>query len=93
MNSVVLSAKLRAEARRGRRRLIQFSESGNRIGESNPKAVLTDHEVGLLLDLREQGYTYRWLSEKFEIPMVSVKSICSGRTRGIAAVRVTVEVL
>lgn len=92
MNSVVLSAKLRAEARRGRR-LLQFSENGRRIGETHHKAILTDHEVSLLLDLREEGNTYAWLAEKFEISKMTVRSICRGRTRGIAAVRVMVEVL
>lgn len=91
MNSVVLSAKLRQQARIGRRKLLKFSENGRRIGESNPKAVLTDHEVELMLNLREEGYSYPWLSDKFEIPVMTVRSICRGRTRGIAAVRVVVE--
>lgn len=92
MNSVVLSAKLRAEARQGRRRLLQFGESGRRIGETHHKAVLTDHEVGLLLELREEGKTYGWLAEKFEISKMTVRSICRGRTRGMAPVRVVLEV-
>ena len=31
--------------------LVKINEQGRRIGESHPRAVLTDHEVGLLLDL------------------------------------------
>ncbi|MGJ7508694.1 hypothetical protein [Variovorax sp. GT1P44] len=92
MNSVVLSAKLRVEARLGRRRLLQFGESGRRIGETHHKAVLTDHEVSLLLELREEGKTYGWLAEKFEISKMTVRSICRGRTRGMAPVRVVLEV-
>lgn len=91
MNSIVLSGKLRAQARIGRRRLIQFNDQGRRIGETHHKAVLSDHEVQLLLELREEGKSLRWLSDKFEIPKVTVKSICSGRTRGIAAARVVPE--
>ncbi len=94
MTFVILPPKLRAEARRGRRR-IMYAESGNRIGESHPKAVLTDHEVELLLELREENpavHTYAWLAEKFEVSTMTVRSICRGRTRGIAAVRVVVEV-
>lgn len=90
MNSVVLSAKVRAEARLGRRRLLQFSDEGRRIGETHHKAVLSDHEVQLLLELREEGKTYSWLAMKFEISKMTVRSICRGRTRGIAAARVVI---
>jgi hypothetical protein len=85
--AIVLSAKQRAEARLGRRRLLKFNDLGRRIGETHHKAVLTDHEVELLLQLREEGMTYTWLAEKFEIPKMTVRSICRGRTRGMAATR------
>jgi len=91
MNTVVLSGKLRQQARMGRRRLLHFSEAGRRIGETHHKAVLTDHEVAILLQLREEGKTYAWLAEKFEIAAVSVKSICSGRTRGAAVAKTKLE--
>lgn len=92
MISVVLSAQVRAEARRGRRRLLKFNEGGRRIGETHHKAVLTDHEVDLLLELREEGKTYGWLAEKFEVSKMTVRSICRGRTRGGAVHRTVVEV-
>ena len=81
MNSVVLSAKLRQQARIGRRKLLKFDERGNRIGESNPAAVLSDHDVDLMLELRREGYTYPWLAEKFEVSRETVRSICTGRRR------------
>ena len=87
--TVILSPKLRAEARIARRKF--YAQSGNLIGQSHHKAVLTDHEVDLMLELRDEGKTYGWLSEKFEIPVVSVKSICSGRTRGVPVARVVLE--
>lgn len=31
--------------------LVKTNERGRRIGESHPRAVLTDHDVALLLDL------------------------------------------
>ena len=93
MNSVVLSAKLRNEARQGRRRLLQFSEYGKRIGETHHKAKLPDHEVELMVQLYDEGCGYQWLAEKFETPYRTVISICNGRTRGIAAVRVRLEVV
>lgn len=100
MISVVLSAQVRAEARRGRRRLLKFDERGYRIGESNPAAKLTDRDVELMLELRaeidEKGkpkYSYRWLAEKFECSRETVKSICIFRRRSITASRVAVEVV
>lgn len=37
------------------RRLVKINERGRRIGESHPRAVLTDHEVNeLLMPLLEQ---------------------------------------
>lgn len=85
---VILTPKLRAEARIARRKFLKFSEDGRRIGEAHHKAVLTDHEVDLLLELREEGKSCAWLAEKFEIPVSSVKSICSGRTRSVSIARV-----
>ena len=85
----LLAPELRAAARLGRRRLL-YAESGNLIGEAHHKAVLTDREVDVMCELRAEGWTYRMLSEKFEIPVVSVKSICSGRTRSVAIARVVI---
>lgn len=87
-----IPTKLRAEARIARRRFM-YGESGKLVGESHHKADLTDHEVDLMLELREEGKTYAWLAEKFEVPYMTVRSICRGRTRGIAPVRVVMEAL
>lgn len=85
--SPLIGPELRTAARLGRRRLL-YAESGKLIGESHPKAILTDHEVDLLFELREEGRTYAWLAEKFEIPIHTVRSICRGRTRSRTIVRV-----
>lgn len=87
MKELILTPHLRAEARIARRRFL-YGESGKLVGESNPKAVLTDHEVNLMLELREEGKTYPWLAEKFEVPEMTVRSICRGRTRGVPVARV-----
>lgn len=57
------------------------NERGMRIGESHPGAVLTDHEVDLLLELRDEGYSYSWLAEKFEVSKGTVAKICTGQRR------------
>ncbi len=62
-------------------KLIAVSETGRPLGENHPKAVLTDNEVEQLLMLRQQGYTYQWLVDKFDVCKSTVASICRGRTR------------
>lgn len=70
------------------KRVVQLNERGNRIGESNPNAVLTDHEVSLMLQLREEGYSYGWLATKFECSKSAVQSICNGSRRAQVPARV-----
>lgn len=55
--------------------------SGSRIGESHPRAVLTDHEVDLLLELRAERKSYGWLAVTFEISKSQVARICTGKSR------------
>lgn len=86
----IIPPALRAEARIARRKFM-YGESGKRVGESHHKAVLTDHEVDLMLELREEQKTYSWLAEKFEIPVMTVRSICRGRTRGVPVAKVVKE--
>lgn len=70
------------------KRVVYLNERGNRIGESNPNAVLTDHEVDLMLQLRDEGKSYSWLAEKFEVPRPTVQAICNGSRRNQVPVRV-----
>lgn len=79
-------------------RVVKLNENGRRIGESNPRAELTDHEVALLLELRaevkEDGtpkHSYGWLADKFEIPKSTVQDICNGRRRAQDVAKVKVE--
>jgi hypothetical protein len=68
-------------------RKVGVTEKGLRVGEYHPKAKLTDHEVDLLLKLRDAGLKYSELMEKFEIPKATVKNICTGRCRCQRAVK------
>jgi hypothetical protein len=62
-------------------RLLAVNSGGYVIGEQHPRAVLTDHEVQLVFELREQGYSQRWLAAKFEVGRSTIRDILSGRTR------------
>lgn len=68
-------------------RMVAVNDKGLRIGETHPRAVLDDHEVDLLLELRAQGYSYRWLGLKFEVHYTHARRICLGLKRGQIADR------
>lgn len=79
------------------RRILYLNTRGNRVGESNPMADLTDHEVDLLLQLREEKhpdgrhvFSLQQLADKFEVAKSTVSDICSGRRRGQAPAKVKV---
>lgn len=62
-------------------RIVYLNERGNRIGESNPRAQLSNHDVELLLQLREEGFSYSWLAQKFECSKSAVQWYCNGGRR------------
>lgn len=68
--------------------VVQLNERGNRIGQSNPMAEVSDHDVDLCVQLRAEGYSLSWLAGKFEVAKSTVQDWCSGRRRGQAPVRV-----
>lgn len=68
-------------------KLISLNQAGRRIGQEHPRAKLTDDEVAVLLDLRDEGYSYAWLAEKFDVSKSCARWICTGRNRNQSAVR------
>lgn len=72
------------------KKMIAVNECGYRIGEDHHNAKLTNHEIDLLLELREDGWSYRRLADKFEIGKSTVRDICKGicRSQTLAEVRV-----
>lgn len=79
-------------------RIVFLNERGNRVGESNPRAVLSDHDIDVLLELRAEvdadgrpTHTYLWLAQKFECSKSAVQWYCNGGRRGQAPARVKKE--
>lgn len=64
-----------------------MNERGRVVGESHHRAVLTDHEVTLMLELRDQGFSYEWLAVKFEVSKSCVQKICTGLRRSQSPAR------
>jgi len=47
--------------------LVQIGEYGKRIGETHGMAKLSDHEIDLVRQLKEQGMPAGEIAEKFEV--------------------------
>lgn len=73
--------------KRAKNRMLTVNERGQLIGESHPGAVLTNHEVDLLLELRADGYSMGWLAKKFEVSKSCVAKIVWGQRRGQVVTR------
>lgn len=68
-------------------RIVGVNDRGLRVGDSHHNARLTDGEVDLLLALRDEGWSYRQLAEKFDISKSSAHKICQGHRRCQTPVR------
>ena len=68
-------------------KLVALNDRGSRIGQEHPGAKLTDAEVAVLLELRDDGYSYAWLAEKFGVSKSCARWICTGRNRNQTAAR------
>lgn len=71
---------------RAKKRMFAVNDRGLRIGQDHPRAVLADDEVGLLLELRDEGLSYGALAKKFEVSKSCVAKICRGEHRAQVAV-------
>lgn len=70
---------------------VEYSEEGRVVGDSHPKAVLTNEEVELIRDLREgygMGYdTLAWIFRGKGVSRHGIKKICLYERRNVVAVR------
>jgi IS30 family transposase len=62
-------------------KLIGLSEQGSRVGETHPRAKLTDHDVDLIRELHEAGLSYRVIAIKFSVAKSTVRDIVKCRRR------------
>ena len=84
-----LLAALRVdEARWFGKRKVLLNERGNRIGESNPMAECTDHDVELAHELRADGFSLQWIADKLGVHKATVQGWINGRRRGQLPTRV-----
>ena len=62
-------------------RIVKYNESGRRIGESHPKAKMTDEEVDICFDLHEKGFGTRLIHRITGFPRSTICDVLSCRTR------------
>ena len=60
---------------------VAVNEAGLRIGEDHPKARYTDHEIGQVLRLRDDGLGYKRIAKVMDMPKGTVRNICKGFCR------------
>lgn len=78
-------------------RRVAIADNGRRVGESHPKAKLTDHDVDLIRELAtqrddhgrvtKQGLSYTILARKFEVGKSVIQKIVECSRRAVPAVR------
>ena len=69
-------------------RVVKVNDHGLRIGDDHPRAKLTDHEVDLLLELRDSDpeyWSYARLADVFYISKSQAGNICRGKQRNQTA--------
>ena len=62
-------------------KLVGINERGYRVGEDNQSAVLSNHEVDLVFELREDGMTYAQIALKMECSITLIAKIIRGELR------------
>lgn len=66
-------------------KVLVSNSHGDRVGQYNLKAVLTDVEVELVRQLHEDGMPYSKIAEKFGVSKSCVQHICTFRRRNTYA--------
>ncbi len=67
---------------------VKLNEAGRPIGESHPRAKLTDAEVDLVIGLIEDGLSLAHVALKFGVSKSCIQHIASGRNRSQTTARV-----
>jgi transcriptional regulator len=62
-------------------RVVGINELGLRVGEDHQRATLTDHDVELMRQLREEGLGYKRLAKMFDTSVRNVRDIVNYKRR------------
>lgn len=67
-------------------RVVGVNDQGRRVGQSHPRAEVTDRQVQLALELKAEGWSYRRVAEALEVSKACVAGWVKGRRRACVAV-------
>ncbi len=70
-----------------KKRMVALNDRGCRIGETHPRAKLSDEDVELVFALRDEGLTLALIAQKFDVTKGAIWKILTGRRRGQVATR------
>jgi len=70
-----------------KKRMVAVNERGHVVGQDHPRAVLTNHDVDLVFELREQGLSIGNIAKAMEVSKGCIAHILAGRTRGHVVAR------
>ncbi len=62
-------------------KLRAVNERGHIIGEDHPRAVLTNAEVDVVLELRAEGWSFGRLAKHMDVSKACIARICWGTRR------------
>ena len=62
-------------------KVVAVNERGHRIGEDHPKARYTDGEIAMVHYLRDLGWGYKRIAKAVEMPLRTIRDVCSGKSR------------
>lgn len=60
---------------------VGVNDRGVRVGEDHQRATLTDHDVELMRQLREEGLGYKRLAKMFDTSVRNVRDIVNYKRR------------
>ena len=63
------------------RMMAAVNDAGRVIGEDHVNARYLDSDVANVIELRRQGYTYREISRRMDMPIRTLRDSLSGRRR------------
>jgi hypothetical protein len=67
-------------------KMVAVNDKGQRIGEGHPRAVLSDIEVDVVLELRDEGWSFGQLALHMDVSKSCIAKICWGERRAQFAV-------
>ena len=69
------------KVRDAKKRMVAVNERGSVVGQDHPRAKLTDHDVDLVFELREDGMSIGRIAKAMEVSKGCIAHILAGRTR------------